>query len=85
MQEEQDKKISLAQHGNNKLSYCWTSVVTNTWQTLGHLHVSVSGWVVVYSELSTHQEIVPVNRPGGIAVGVHPKTQMNFPAIDFSL
>lgn len=79
------KKISLAQHGNNKFSYCWTSVVTNIWQTLGHLHVSISGWVVVYSEPSTHQEIVPVNRPWEVAVGVHPKNTDEFSSDRFLL
>lgn len=34
--------------------------------------------MVVYSELSTHQEIVPVNRPCGVAVGVHPKNTDEF-------
>lgn len=29
--------------------------------------------MVVYSEPSTHQEVVPVNRPWVVAVGVHPK------------
>lgn len=81
MQEEHEKKPiskSLAQHGNNKFSYCWTSVVTNIGQTLGHLDVSVSGWEVVYSKPSTHQEIVPVNRPWEVAVGVHPKHRWIF-------
>lgn len=34
--------------------------------------------MVVYSEPSTHQEIVPVNRPWVVAVGVHPKNTDEF-------
>uniref|UniRef100_A0A8W8KII9 Uncharacterized protein n=1 Tax=Magallana gigas TaxID=29159 RepID=A0A8W8KII9_MAGGI len=37
------------------------------------LDVSVAGGVIVYSEPSTHPEIVSVERPWGVAVGVHPK------------
>lgn len=34
--------------------------------------------MVVYSEPSIHQEIVPVNRPWEVAVGVHPKNTDEF-------
>lgn len=42
------------------------------------LDVSVAGGVIVYSEPSTHPEIVSVERPWGVAVGVHPKHTEEF-------